>query len=93
MALKPLANTVATGTATNVYLATAVHISNDSTARTITIANTAVDTGNGRHGSYVGGQVSIRVPADGQLVVRKRPYDTITGAATCYATKVAEGEA
>lgn len=93
MALKALANTVATGTATNVYLATAVHLANDSTARTIVIANTAVDTGNGRHGSYVGGQVSIHLPANGQLVIRKRPYDTITGANTCYATKVAEGEA
>lgn len=93
MALKPLANTVATGSATNVYLATAVHLANDSTARTITIANTAADTGNGRHGSYVGGQVSIYLPANGQMVIRKRPYDTVTGAAGCYATKVAEGEA
>jgi hypothetical protein len=93
MAIKVLANTVATGSATNVYLATAVHLANDSTARTITIANTAADDGSGRHGSYIGGQVSIYIPANGQLVIRKRPYDTVTGAAGCYATKVAEGEA
>lgn len=91
MAIKPLANTVATGSATNVYLATAVHISNDSTARTITIANTAADNGSGLHGNYIGSQVSIRIPANGTMVIRKRPYDTITGNAACYATKVAEG--
>ena len=88
--MKPLANTVATGSATNVFLATCVHLANDSTARTITIANTDVDTGDGQHGSYIGGQVSVRIPANGQLIIRKRPQDTITGNAACFATKIAE---
>lgn len=88
--MKVLANTVATGSATNVYLATAVHLSNDATARTIVISNTAIDTGDGQHGNYADGQVSIRIPANGQLVVNKRPQDTITGAAGCFATKVSD---
>lgn len=88
--MKPLANTVATTSATNVFLATCVHLSNDGTARTITIANTATDTGDGQHGNYAGNQVSIRIPANGQMIVRKRPQDTITGASACYATKIAE---
>lgn len=88
--MKALANTIATGTATNVYLATAVHLSNDGTARTITIANTGADNGDGQHGSYIGGQVSVRIPANGQLVIKKRPQDTITGNAGCFATKVSD---
>jgi len=88
--MKPLANTVATGSATNVFLATCVHLSNDGTARTVTIANTATDTGDGQHGNYAGNQVSVRIPANGQVIIRKRPKDTITGAAGCYATKIAE---
>jgi len=91
MAIKALANTVATGSATNVFLATAVHLSNDSTARTVIIANTGIDTGTGEHGSYAGGQVSIRIPANGTMVIRKRPNDTVTCNAACFATKVAEG--
>lgn len=89
MTVKPLSNTVATDSATNVYLATAVHLSNDSTARTIVVANTVGPELGG--GLYDGGQVSIRIPANGQLVIRKRPTDTVTGAAACFATKVAEG--
>lgn len=91
MAIKALANTIATGSATNVYLATAVHLSNDGTARTVVIANTAPPNAAGEHGNYAGSQVSIRVPANGTLIVRKRPKDTITGAAGCFATKIAEG--
>jgi|13_taG_2_1085334.scaffolds.fasta_scaffold204147_2 hypothetical protein len=91
MALKALANTIATNSATNVFLATAVHLSNDGTARTIAIANTAAPTAEGANGDYIGGTVSIRIPANGQLVIRKRPNDTVTGAAGCFATKVAEG--
>lgn len=85
MAIKALANTVATGSATNVYLATAVHLSNDATARTVTIANTrSIENGGGQ-------AAKIRIPANGQFVLRKRPTDTVQGAAGCYATKVAEG--
>ena len=85
MAVKALANTVATGTATNVYGATAVLLSNDSTARTVTIANTvSIENGGGVAGS-------IRLPVNGMVIIRKRPTDTVTGAATCYATKVDEG--
>jgi hypothetical protein len=85
MALKALANTVATGSATNVYLASAVHLANDGTARTITIANTiSIENGGGQ-------AATIRIPANGQMVIRKRPTDTVSGAAGCYATSVAEG--
>ena len=91
MAIKALANTIATSSATNVYLATAVHLSNDSTARTVVIANTAPPNQAGEHGDYIGSQVSIRVPANGTLIVRKRPKDTVTCNAAMFATKVAEG--
>lgn len=85
MAVKALANTVATGSATNVFLASAVHLANDGTARTITVANTrSIENGGGQ-------AATIRIPANGQLVIRKRPTDTVTGAAGCYATSVAEG--
>lgn len=85
MSLKPLANTVATGSATNVFLASAVHLANDGTARTITIANTiSIENGGGQ-------AAKIRIPANGQMVIRKRPTDTVSGAAGCYATSVAEG--
>ena len=91
--MKPLANTVATGSATNVYKATAVYIANDGTARTLTVANTAIDNGNGQNGNYAGGSVTIRIPANGSVVIRKRPNDTITCNAATYATKVAESGA
>lgn len=85
MAVKALANTVATGSATNVFLASAVHLANDGTARTITVANTrSIENGGGQ-------AATIRIPANGQLVIRKRPTDTVAGAAGCYATSVAEG--
>ena len=91
--MKPLANTIATGAATNVYKATAVYIANDATARTVTIANTGINTGDGQHGSYVGGSVTIRVPVNGSLVIRKRPMDTVQCNAATYATKVADSGA
>ena len=91
MALKALANTVATNSATNVFLATAVHLSNDGTARTVVIANTAAPNAAGEHGDYAAGQVSIRLPVNGMVTIRRRPRDTITGAAGCFATKIAEG--
>jgi len=88
--MKPLANTVATGTATNVYKATAVHLANDGTARTVIVANTANPTETGQSGDYAGGQVSIRIPANGQLVIKKRPLDTVFCNAACFATKVSD---
>jgi hypothetical protein len=92
--MKPLANTVALGSATNVYNATAVFVANDATARTLTIANTATDTGDGKNGNYAGGSITIRIPSNGGIVIRKRPNDTITaGAGTVYATKVADSGA
>lgn len=85
MAVKALANTIATGTANNVYLATAVLLTNDSTARTVTIANTiSIENGGGV-------AASIRLPVNGQIVIRKRPTDTVLGAAGCFATKVDDG--
>jgi len=90
MALKPLANTVNIGTASNVYNATAVYVVAGS-ATTVTIANTAIDTGNGLHGNYAGGQVSVYIPAGTGVVLRKRPMDTVAGSG-CYGTKVAEGD-
>jgi hypothetical protein len=90
MIIKPLANTIALTSANNVYLATVVHIANDNTARTIIIANTATDDGTNKNGNYPGGQVSIRLNANQSIVIRKRPLDTVTGANTVYATKIAD---
>lgn len=92
MAVKPLANTATLGSATTVYKATAVRISNDGSARTVVVANTATDTGTGQHGNYVGGQVSIRVQANEVITIRKRPLDTVssTSGSGVYVTKVAE---
>ena len=92
MAIKVLANTVALGTASNVYLATAVRISNDNTARTLVVSNTADPTDSGQHGNYIGGQVSIRLNANATVTIRKRPQDTIstTSGSGVYADKVAE---
>lgn len=92
MIIKPLANTITLSSASNVYLATAVHLVNPSDAdRTITIANTAADTGSGQHGNYVGGQVSIRMAANSTIMISKKPYDTVAGGAAVYATKIAYG--
>jgi len=91
MALKPLANSVSLAAANNCYLATAVYVVTTNNAVTVTVANTDVDTGNGQHGSYAGGSVAIKLPANSGTVIRKRPYDTLTGAGL-YGTKVAEGD-
>jgi len=91
MAIKVLANTVAfTTSANNVYNATAVRITNNGTARTIVIANTADPQENGQHGNYPGGQVSIRLNANEVVTIRKRPQDTITANSGVFGTKVAE---
>lgn len=91
MAIKVLANTVAfTSSANNVFNATAVRITNNGSARTIVIANTADPTDTGQHGDYPGSQVSIRLNANEVVTVRKRPQDTITAAAGVFGTKVAE---
>ena len=91
MAIKVLANTVAfTASANNVYNATAVRITNNGSARTVVIANTAAPSENGQHGNYPGGQVSIRLNANEVVTVRKRPQDTITANSGVYGTKVAE---
>jgi hypothetical protein len=85
MAVKPLANTVALGSASNIYLATAVLLTNDGTSRTFTVANTrSIENGGGIASS-------IRVPANGQIVIRKRPTDTVAAVAAAFGTKVAEG--
>lgn len=85
LVVKPLANSVATGVATNVYNATVVYLANDTTARLVSVANTrSIENGGGVPSS-------IRVPANGQLVIKKRPTDTVTGGATCFATKIADG--
>jgi hypothetical protein len=92
MVIKPLANTVNLATAKNVYLATAVLITNgDTAARTVALANTGGPTELGQHGSYAGGKVSVHVPAAGMVILRKRPYDTVNaGSNTVFATKVAD---
>ena len=91
MAIKVLANTVAfTSSANNVYNATAVRITNNGSARTVTSANTAAHSESGQHGNYPGSQVSIRLNANEVVTVRKRPQDTITAAAGVFGTKVAE---
>ena len=91
MAIKVLAYTVAfTSSANNVYNATAVRITNNGSARTIVIANTANPQENGQHGNYPGSQVSNRLNANEVVTSRKRPQDTITAAAGVFGTKVAE---
>jgi len=90
MIIKPLANTVSLGSATNCYLATAVYVVTSNSDVTVTIANTADPTDTGQHGSYAGGSVQVILPTSTGTVIRKRPYDTIEGAG-CYGTKVAEG--
>lgn len=90
MIIKPLANTITLGSASNVYLATVVHIANDGTARTIVIANTADPTDTNQSGNYPGSQVSIRLNANQSIVIRKRPLDTVAGANTVFATKIAD---
>lgn len=85
MAVKPLANTVALGSASNIYQATAVLLTNDGTSRTFTVANTrSIENG----GGYA---ASVRVPANGQLVIRKRPTDTVVAVAAAFGTKVDDG--
>jgi hypothetical protein len=91
MAIKVLANTVAfTSSANNVYNATAVRITNNGSARTVVIANTAAPSESGQNGNYTVSQVSIRMNANEVVTVRKRPQDTITAAAGVFGTKVAE---
>jgi len=90
MAIKVLANTVNLSSASNVFNATAVRITNNGTARSVVIANTATPTDNGLDGNYPGSQASITPNANEVVTVRKRPNDTITGASGVYATKVAE---
>ena len=92
MAYKPLANTIAIGTANNCYEATAVLVTATTAAVTVTVANTADPSDSGQHGNYAGGQVSIRLAPNSMAVVRKRPQDTIQGTG-CYGTKVAENGA
>ena len=87
MAIKLLANSVSIGTATNVYNATAMMVTSGSSAVSITVANTDVDTGNGQHGNYAGSQVTLQMAPNEMVVIRKRPQDTIQGTG-CYATKV-----
>ena len=91
MAIKVLANTVAFTTSGNtVYNATAVRITNNGSARTVVIANTADPQENGQHGNYPGGQVSIRLNANEVVTIRKRPQDSITANSGVFGTKVAE---
>ena len=91
MALKPLANTVSLGSATNCYLATAVYVVTSNSDITVTLANTDVDTGDRQHGSYADGAIVMKLPANSGTVIRKRPNDTLEGAG-CFGTKVAEGD-
>lgn len=87
MAIKLLSNSVSTNTATSVFDATAVMITSDNAAVIITVANTAINTGDNQHGDYDGSQVTIRFAPNEMKVIRKRPKDTIQ-ASGCYATKV-----
>ena len=75
--MKLLSNTTILTTASNVFNAQTVRITNDGTARNIILANTANPNVTGRHGDYPGGQVSIRLNANASIFIRKRALDTV----------------
>ena len=77
MAIKILANTINLASETNVWKAQQVRVSNDTTRRTIVIANTASPKGAGLHGDYPGGTVSYRMQPNSTAIIRKSPLDTI----------------
>ena len=92
MRVRPMSNTVALSSASNVYKATSVLVVNTATTdRTLTIANTASIVNGG--GDYGGAsQAQVYLNSGEMIIIEKQPTDTITaGNADCVATKVAKG--
>jgi len=91
----PVTNAVATGSGTNVFGATAVLLTQTgSTQRTITIANTvSAASGGGQYGIPAGNASQATVVLSNvtgsQIIINKKPSDTITGHAEVSATGVA----
>jgi len=89
--MKPLANAVSLSTANDCYNATAVYVTSSNNDVTLTLANTAINTGGGLHGSYAGGSVLIKLPANSGTIIEKRPLDTLTGSGL-WGTKIGLGD-
>ena len=93
--ITPVTNAVATGSATSVFGATSVLLTQTgSTQRTITIANTQnAATGGGTYGIPPGitsqATVILSNVTGSQMIINKRPTDTVTGHAEVSATGVA----
>jgi len=84
--VKLKANTIALGTATNVYKATYAYVVNtNSGEQTVTVANTvAPQNGGGDPGSIV-------LEAGASIIIRKQPTDTLSSVADVKATNVSRG--
>jgi len=93
--ITPVTNSVATGSATNVWGSTSVLLTQTgSTQRTITVANTqSAAIGGGQYGIPAGtssqAQFVLSNIQGSQIIVNKRPTDTITGHSEVVATGVA----
>jgi hypothetical protein len=84
--VKVKANTVAIGTATNVYKASYAYVVNTNSAeQTITVANTVgPQNGGGDAGTIV-------LEAGASIIIRKQPTDTLASSSDVKATNVSRG--
>jgi len=93
--ITPVTNAVSTGSATNVFGATAVLLTQTgSTQRTITIANTvSAASGGGQYGIPAGNASQATVilsnVTGSQIIINKKPSDTVAGHSEVSATGVA----
>lgn len=93
--ISPVTNSVSTGSATNVFGATSVLLTQTGTTqRTITVANTVSGaSGGGMYGIPAGNSSQATFVLSNvqgsQIIVNKKPSDTITGHAEVVATGVA----
>jgi hypothetical protein len=93
--ITPVTNAVSTGTATSVFGSTSVLLTQTgSTQRTITVANTvSAASGGGQYGIPAGNASQatfiLSNVTGSQIIVNKKPTDTITGHAEVSATGVA----
>jgi len=98
VAIKPLSNTILIGANSNVWLATAVLVTANTVATTLTLANTANahSSDSGQHGIYPGSnstnhRVTVHLSPSSMTIIRKRPQDVVSAPTGVYASKVAEG--
>jgi hypothetical protein len=84
--VKLKANTIALGSATDVYKASYAYVVNTNAAeQTITVANTVGPANGG------GDAGSIVLEAGASIIIRKQPTDTLASVATVKATNVSRG--